>query len=260
MNDAPPVTNTGRFFQSTPFPKITARSFYSCRTRHWRPTGEAGATPCRRTHFRIGADRRRLLAVLAARSPRRVFAVDVHPGMSYLDDRDVDVALERSRLVPAGPGKRPCAWPRGSAATRVSARARSRGSHTPMDQAPRKRVPVLRALLERGPLPIEATVGVGVRIDAVPRPPYEVAEAVCQTGAYLRRRRREVPVSRVSARASSGGAARPRPARGPKIAILVVGCLLPVYRQCIRAIRSTWGSRPVDCVDIYYVYGGQNAN
>jgi hypothetical protein len=129
-----------------------------------------------------------------------------------------------------------------------------------MDQAPRRPAPVLRALLERGPLPIEATVGVGVRIDAVPRLPYEVAEAVRQTGAYLRRRRREVPVSRVSARASSGGAARSRPAREPKIAILVVGCLLPVYRQCIRAIRSTWGSRPVDCVDIYYVYGGQNAN
>ncbi len=50
------------------------------------------------------SDHRRLLAVLAARSPRRVFAVDVHPGMSYLDDRDVDAVFARSRLVPLGSG------------------------------------------------------------------------------------------------------------------------------------------------------------
>src|SRR5262249_8911868 len=84
--------------------------------------------------------------------------------------------------------------------------------------------------------------------------------AVRRTGAYLRPRRRDIPLSRVSAPAPSVGAARRRPAREPKIAILVVGCLLPVYGRCIRAIRSTWGSRSIGSVDIYYVYGGQRVN
>lgn len=43
----------------------------------------------------------------------------------------------------------------------------------------------------------------------------------------------------------------------PRIAILVLGCLLTVYDRCIKVLRSTWGSRVVRNVDIFYVYGGQ---
>ena len=46
----------------------------------------------------------------------------------------------------------------------------------------------------------------------------------------------------------------------PRIAILVLGCLLTVYDRCIKIIRATWGARPVDNVDIFYVYGGQGSN
>jgi hypothetical protein len=46
--------------------------------------------------------------------------------------------------------------------------------------------------------------------------------------------------------------------REPRIAILVLGCLLPVYDRCIRTIRATWGSRRSADVDIYYMYGGQS--
>lgn len=45
----------------------------------------------------------------------------------------------------------------------------------------------------------------------------------------------------------------------PRIAILVLGCLLTVYERCIKIIRATWGSKAVDNVDVYYVYGGQSA-
>ena len=43
----------------------------------------------------------------------------------------------------------------------------------------------------------------------------------------------------------------------PRIAILVIGCLLPVFDRCIATIRSTWGSRAVDGVDVFYAYGSQ---
>jgi hypothetical protein len=46
----------------------------------------------------------------------------------------------------------------------------------------------------------------------------------------------------------------------PRIAILVLGCLLDVYDRCIKVLRSTWGSRSVPDVDIFYVYGGLVAN
>ena len=46
----------------------------------------------------------------------------------------------------------------------------------------------------------------------------------------------------------------------PTIAILVLGCLLPVYTRCIQAIRGTWGTNVKDTVDIYYVYGGSGSN
>ena len=46
----------------------------------------------------------------------------------------------------------------------------------------------------------------------------------------------------------------------PRIAILVLGCLLTVYERCIKTIRATWGSKPVRSVDIFYVYGGQDAH
>lgn len=47
-------------------------------------------------------------------------------------------------------------------------------------------------------------------------------------------------------------------AREPRIAVLVLGCLLTVYERCIKTIRATWGATSVDNVDIFYVYGGQN--
>jgi hypothetical protein len=51
-------------------------------------------------------------------------------------------------------------------------------------------------------------------------------------------------------------AGRPPPAE-PRIAVLVLGCLLPVYDRCIGTIRATWGSRRRVGVDVFYVYGGQ---
>ena len=54
---------------------------------------------------------------------------------------------------------------------------------------------------------------------------------------------------------------QPRSRAGePRVAILVLGCLLTVYDRCIRAIRATWGSKRVRGADIFYVYGGQSAN
>ncbi len=303
-------------------------------------------------------DHSRFLAVLAARSPGRIFAVDVHPGMSYLDDRDADIVFARSRLalvgsagvrvfgpedhlrlvclhalaegvirptwlcdvavlaaaVPPdfdwdyfGAGSPRGDWCRAAVALAhevlgldvshvpASARCRSlprwlarsvlstwgqgprpKGSRTPMDQIARKPGPMLRALVERWPLPIEATVGVGGRIDGAPRLPYEIAEALRRGAAYLHRRRPEgvsagrgtarrhgLPVPhapRPSAGASPAVARRSHPASGPRVAILVVGCLLPEYSRCIRAIRSTWGATSTDAVDIYYVYGTQRVN
>ncbi|MGE0449973.1 MAG: nucleotidyltransferase family protein [Vicinamibacterales bacterium] len=272
------------------------------------------------------SDHRRVLAVLAARDARpsrRIFAVDLHPGMSYLDDRDVDAIFARTCLVPVGSAHvrvfgpedqlrlvclhalaeglirpiwlcdivylvaaapagfdwdhfsagsprgdwcraavtlahdllgldisalPPCAsvrslprWLRRSVLTTWGRGLRSRGARTPMAQVRWRPAPVLRALLERWPLPIEATVGVGAPIDAAPRLPYEIVEAARRAWTYLRRR-------------SGEGGGR----REPHIAILVVGCLLPVYHRCIQAIRSTWGARSGGRVDVYYVYGGQS--
>jgi hypothetical protein len=57
-----------------------------------------------------------------------------------------------------------------------------------------------------------------------------------------------------------GGQVRQSGERQPRIAILVLGCLLTVYDRCIRTIRATWGSRPVAHADIFYVYGAQNVH
>ncbi len=51
-----------------------------------------------------------------------------------------------------------------------------------------------------------------------------------------------------------------RSEREPRIAILVLGCLQTVYDRCIRTIRATWGAKPGDNADIFYVYGGQNTH
>jgi hypothetical protein len=48
-------------------------------------------------------------------------------------------------------------------------------------------------------------------------------------------------------------------AHEPRIAILVLGCLLTVYERCIRMIRATWGAKAVKNVDVFYVYGAQNS-
>ena len=47
--------------------------------------------------------------------------------------------------------------------------------------------------------------------------------------------------------------------REPRIAILVLGCLLTVYDRCIKTIRATWGARAATNVDVFYLYGGQPA-
>jgi len=54
---------------------------------------------------------------------------------------------------------------------------------------------------------------------------------------------------------TAAGSPRPGPAQ-PRIAILVLGCLLPVYDRCIKVIRATWGALRRDGVDVFYVYGG----
>jgi hypothetical protein len=46
--------------------------------------------------------------------------------------------------------------------------------------------------------------------------------------------------------------------RERRVAILVLGCLLPVYERCIQVIRATWGSTRREDVDVFYVYGGQS--
>jgi hypothetical protein len=48
-------------------------------------------------------------------------------------------------------------------------------------------------------------------------------------------------------------------ARGPRVAILVLGCRLTVYERCIRTIRATWGASSVENADIFYVYGAQGS-
>jgi hypothetical protein len=48
--------------------------------------------------------------------------------------------------------------------------------------------------------------------------------------------------------------------RAPRTAILVLGCLLPVYVRCTQAIRRTWGATIADDVDVLYLYGAQVAN
>ena len=216
-------------------------------------------------------DHQRLRDVLARRSSGRAFAVDAHPGLSYLDDRDVDAVFLRSIQAPLGSTKvrvfgaedqlrltclhtlaegvvRPTwlcdiavlvatipphfnweyfgagarrrgDWCRAAVALAhevlgvnvsdlpASARRhsvprwlgrsvlatwgcgpRSRGSRAPMDRVARRPRAVLGALVERWPLPVEATVGVGGPINAVPRLPYEIAEAMRRSMGYFRRR------------------------------------------------------------------------
>jgi len=48
-------------------------------------------------------------------------------------------------------------------------------------------------------------------------------------------------------------------AQEPRTAILVLGCVLTVYDRCIKIIRATWGAKSVDNIDVFYVYGGQDA-
>ena len=44
-------------------------------------------------------------------------------------------------------------------------------------------------------------------------------------------------------------------ADGTRIAVVVLGCLVPVYDRAIRACRATWGAAAVRDVDVFYVYG-----
>jgi hypothetical protein len=62
-----------------------------------------------------------------------------------------------------------------------------RGSRIPMDQIVRTPGTLLRALLDRWPHPVEATVGLGGRINGVPRLPYKIGEAARRTLAYFGR-------------------------------------------------------------------------
>ena len=52
--------------------------------------------------------------------------------------------------------------------------------------------------------------------------------------------------------------ALPWTSRKPRIAILVLGCLEPVYDHCIQTIRASWGTNSTENTDIFYVYGTQN--
>lgn len=49
-------------------------------------------------------------------------------------------------------------------------------------------------------------------------------------------------------------------APAPRTAILVLGCLLPVYVRCVQAIRRTWGATTAADVDVLYLYGTQVAD
>ncbi|HEY0707356.1 MAG TPA: hypothetical protein VGG33_11195 [Polyangia bacterium] len=46
----------------------------------------------------------------------------------------------------------------------------------------------------------------------------------------------------------------------PRIAVLVLGCLLTTYDRCIKTIRATWASKSLPNVDVLYLYGGQGTN
>jgi len=45
-----------------------------------------------------------------------------------------------------------------------------------------------------------------------------------------------------------------------RIALVVLACATPPYDQLVDAIRSTWGSRPVPGLDIYYLYGNPHGD
>ena len=292
-------------------------------------------------------DHQRLRALVSQRSPGCLFAVDVHRGMSYLDDRPVESILQRTVRLPLGSttvrvfgaedqlrltclhalaeglihptwlsdvaflvagvapdfdwdyfgagSPRRGEWCRAAIATanellgvdlsRLPQNARhaalprwllrsvlvtwgrgrrSRGSRTPISRVSRSSKGIVDALIERWPLPIEATVGVGGRVNALPRLPYQIAESLRRSTAYVRLRwpspGRALP--RAIARPGlPGRPATPSAGRGePRIAILVLGCLLTRYERCIATIRSTWGTTPTAAMDIYYVYGGQGVN
>ena len=40
-----------------------------------------------------------------------------------------------------------------------------------------------------------------------------------------------------------------------KVAVIVLGCMLPKYDRAIALIRRSWGAAQVKGVDVYYVYG-----
>jgi hypothetical protein len=68
-------------------------------------------------------------------------------------------------------------WLRRSVLATWGSGMRSKGLRTPISRVGRRPAAVVRALVERWPLPIEATVGVGGRINAAPRLSYKLAEA-----------------------------------------------------------------------------------
>jgi hypothetical protein len=122
-------------------------------------------------YFSAGSRRRADWCFAAIRLAHEVLGVDVSRVPSGAVRRPLPGWFARSMLA---------AWGRGP---------RSRGSRMAMDRVARTPGAIVRALLDRWPHPIEATVGVGGRIGPLPRLPYEIAEAARRTVGYLRRLR-----------------------------------------------------------------------
>ncbi len=51
-----------------------------------------------------------------------------------------------------------------------------------------------------------------------------------------------------------------RDTKTKRVAVVVLGCLMPVYESAIDTIRKTWASRKHPNIDVYYVYGAHIQN
>ena len=97
---------------------------------------------------------------------------------------DVDVsAAPRHRLTASPP-----AWLVRSVLGTWGAGIRSKGNRNPFSASGTSGMGVLRSLVERWPRPVEATIGVRGRMNAAPRWPYQIAEAMRRTVGFLRGR------------------------------------------------------------------------
>lgn len=119
------------------------------------------------SYFSAGSSRRADWCIAAIGLARDLLGVDLSRLPVGLQRRSLPRWFARSVLTVWGRGPSP------------------RGSRTPMDRIERTPSTLLRALLDRWPHPVEATVGVGGRINALPRLPYQIGEAARRTVRYL---------------------------------------------------------------------------